>query len=199
MSKGVSRVEYQSSTRKARSVFQRLGSPVPSSMLKWTSPAWGSRAAVAHDPVRLALTVRIPLGRSVTSQRADAAVQMLQRDTSARGRSGAALEYLGDLPPIPFVVLQSGEGIQLTADQRRGLLVLGGRWQASAARIVVSAFTNTDSRGGVSSAQQRLVEASAIFLAEVAAIVAEIRKLLSADQIELLPDGVQRLLNRWRS
>lgn len=31
MSKGVSRVEYQSSTRKARSVFQRLGSPAPSS------------------------------------------------------------------------------------------------------------------------------------------------------------------------
>ncbi len=81
MSEGVSRVEYQSSTRKARSVFQRLGSPVPSSMLKWTSPAWGFRAAIAHDPVRLALTVRVPLGRSVTSQRADAAVQMLQRDT----------------------------------------------------------------------------------------------------------------------
>lgn len=96
-------------------------------------------------------------------------------------------------------MLQSGEGILLTADQRRGLQVLGGRWQASAARIVVSAFTNTDSRGGVSSAQQRLVEASAIFLAEVAAIVAEIRQLLSADQIELLPDGVQRMLNRWRS
>jgi hypothetical protein len=34
-----SRAEYQSSTRRARSVFQRLGSPAPSSMSKWTSPA----------------------------------------------------------------------------------------------------------------------------------------------------------------
>ena len=45
-----------------------------------------------------------------------------------------------------FVVLQSGEGIQLTADQRRGLQVLGGRWQASAARIVVSTFTMRSDR-----------------------------------------------------
>ncbi len=58
---------------------------------------------------------------------------------------------------------------------------LAAEWQESAARIVVSAFTNTDSRGSVGSAQQRLVEAGAIFLAEVAAIAAEIRQLLSAD------------------
>jgi len=147
------------------------------------------------DPVRLALSVRIPLGRSVTSQRADAALQRLQGDTSSRVRNGAALEYLGDLPPIPLVVLQSGEGIQLTADQRRGLQALGGRWQASAARIVVNAFTNNGRGGSESTARKRLVEARATFLAEVAAIAAEIRQLLSADQVELLPDGVQRMLN----
>ncbi len=105
MSKGVGRVEYQSSTRKARSVFQRLGSPARSSILKWTSPAWGSRAATAQDPVRLVLTVRIPLGRSYIAtrrrRRADAAAGYLTPGSqrikdSAFSLSRAGRGVLGD-------------------------------------------------------------------------------------------------------
>jgi hypothetical protein len=147
------------------------------------------------DPVRLAVSIRMPVGPSATVQRADAALLSLQRDTSARKRQGAALNYLGDLPPVPMVVLQSGEGIQITADQRRALQALGTRWQASAARIVLSAYDERDSAEGGHSARERLVRARADFVAEASAITAEIRRLLSADQIDLLSDGVQRLLN----
>jgi hypothetical protein len=147
------------------------------------------------DPVRLAVSVRIPLGTSVTSQRADAALRAMQRDTSARGRQGAALQYLGDLPPFPILVLQSGEGIQLTAAQRGTLQALAGRWQSSAARIVTNAVTNNGPTADASTPRERLVRARATFLVEAAAIAREIRQLLSADQIDLLPEGVQRLLN----
>lgn len=147
------------------------------------------------DPVRLAVGIRIPLGPSVTSQRADAALRALESDTSGRARQRAAMQYLSDLPPIPMIVLQSGEGIQLTADQRKALQALAGRWQASAARIVVSAAGKNGRAEDGRAPHERLVRARAVFLTEVSAIAAEIRQLLSADQIDLLPDGVQRLLN----
>ncbi|HXG69513.1 MAG TPA: hypothetical protein VNJ04_02760 [Gemmatimonadaceae bacterium] len=147
------------------------------------------------DPVRLALGIRVPLGPSVTSQRAELALRMLQRDSSARARQGAAMQYFSDLPPIPMVVLQSGEGIQLTSDQRRGLQALAGRWQTSAARIVTSSLANDGHTGDATRTQERLIKARVLFLTEVLAIAADIRNLLSADQIELLPDGVQRMLN----
>lgn len=150
-------------------------------------------------PVRLAVSVRVPFGPSVTSQRADAALSALARDTSGRALRGAAMQYFGDLPPIPIVVLQSAEGIQLTADQRGMLQALAGRWQEAAIRTVASA-TRRDSAPEPSAAaipapRERLVDARAIFLLEAQAIAAEVRQLLSADQIDLLPEGVQRLLN----
>lgn len=104
------------------------------------------------------------------------------------------MQYLGDLPPIPMIVLQSGEGIQLTADQRKALQALAGRWQTSAARIVVSAAGMDGAQDG-RPPHERLVRARASFLTDASAIAAEIRLLLSADQIDLLPEGVQRLLN----
>jgi hypothetical protein len=44
------------------------------------------------------------------------------------------------------------------------------------------------------------VRARAAFLVEASEITATVRELLSADQIDLLPDGAQRLLNPrfWR-
>jgi hypothetical protein len=147
------------------------------------------------DPVRVAVSIRLPLGPSITAQRADAALRTLKGDTSARARQRAAMQYLGDIPPIPMIVLRSGEGIQLTADQRSAIQALAGRWQTSAARIVMDAFGNDGRTQGTDTAHERLVRARATFVIEVLDIAGEIRKVLSADQIDLLPDSVQRLLN----
>jgi len=105
------------------------------------------------------------------------------------------MEYLSDIPPIPYVVLQASEGIQITADQRKALQALGGRWQSSAARIVIDAYADSGRADDAHAAHARLVRARAGFLIEASAITAEIRRLLSADQIDLLPDGVKHLLN----
>ncbi len=94
-----------------------------------------------------------------------------------------------------MVVLQAGEGIQITAAQRRALQALGGRWQASAARLILNAYADGKRGEDGRTAHQRLMSARGDFLAEASAITAEIRQLLSADQVDLLPDGVQRLLN----
>lgn len=154
----------------------------------------GVPAAVA-SPVRIALSIRIPLGPSVTAQRASSALRALKRDTSARAIRGAALEYLSDLPPLPLVVLQAGEGVQLTASQRSALQVLAGRWQAAAIEVVGDALTEDPLTASSTSRRERLIRARATFLTEMSAIASEIRQVLSADQIDLLPDGVQRLLD----
>lgn len=166
---------------------------------------FGTPAGLApgsSEPVRLAVSMRIPLGPSITSQRAEAALRTLDRDSSARGLSRAAMEYLGDLPPIPIMVLQAADGIQLTADQRGALQVLAGRWQESAASTVAGAVRRDAGAartwplaGSALSRRERLEDARAMFLEEVRAIAAQIRQLLSPDQIDLLPDGVQRVLN----
>ncbi len=43
--------------------------------------------------------------------------------------------------------------------------------------------------------RERLLRARVDFVVEASAITAEVRQLLSADQIDLLSDGLQRLLN----
>lgn len=150
--------------------------------------------AAITEPVRLAVGVRVPLGPSVTSQRADVAISAFQRDTSERARRGAALGYLSDLPPIPLIVLQSGEAIQLTGSQRRALQALGGRWMATATATVLAAL-RSDTRGSPANTGARLARARASFLADAAAIAVQVRRILTPDQIDELPEGVQRLLN----
>lgn len=152
-------------------------------------------SSAVTEPIRVAVGVRVPLGVSVTAQRADVAMNTFQHDTSTRARQHAALEYLSDLPPIPLVVLQSGEALQLTATQRRTLQALGGRWQASAVGTVLSAVRSDMSGGDQQSTKERLVQARTAFLREASTIASEVRQLLTADQIDELPDGVQRLLN----
>ena len=147
------------------------------------------------DPVRLAVSIRIPLGRSVSSQRANAAVREFATDTSSRDRQQTAMDFLSDIPPIPLVVLQAGAAIQLTADQRASLEALGARWQASAATIVIRAYGDSSGAGSGREARARLLAARTAFVVEASAMVAETRALLSPDQIELLPETVQGFLN----
>jgi hypothetical protein len=146
------------------------------------------------DPVRLAVSVRVPLGPSVTSQRAAHALSSLHGDTTARGRADAAMEYLGDILPVPQIVLQSGEAIQLTADQRHQLQALGARWQAAATRIVLRAYDGDGRSSSDAAARGRLLQARGEFMIEAAAIVTEVRRVLSPEQIDLL-SGMQRMLD----
>ena len=156
----------------------------------------------ASDPVQFSVSLFIPIGPSVASQRASTALRSLRSDSSSRSRAAAAMEFVGDLPPIPLVLLQSGSALQLTAEQRRGLQELGTRWQAAATRIVLTAYDATaagkapgvGSRADVS-ARERLLRARADFIAAASGICDDARQILSPDQIDLLPDGMQRMLN----
>lgn len=146
-------------------------------------------------PVRLAVGVRIPLGPSVTTQRADDLERALSRDSSPRAVQGASMQYLSDLPPIPLIVLQSGDGLQLTGAQRTALQTLGGRWQQSISKVVGDAIRPVVEGGASQSTHKRLTNARVRFLLEIQTIAAEIRRLLTPDQIDELPDGVKMMLN----
>lgn len=146
-------------------------------------------------PVRVAISVRLPLGPSVVSQRADREIREIRSDTSGPVRVGTAMKLLGDIPPIPYMVLQAGEGIQLTADQRKALQAMGTEWQSTAAKVVIGAYADSGRVNDPSAARQRLVRARADFVVYASVITAQIRALLSPDQIDLLPDGMKRALN----
>jgi hypothetical protein len=146
-------------------------------------------------PVRLAVSARLPLGPSVTSQRTEVALRAMRRDTSAEAQQGAALEFLGDIPPLPIIVLQASDAIGITADQREALQALTGRWMGSAAGIVLGAVRGEERPNDGRTPRERVVQARSLFLDDVSAIAAEIRQLLSADQVDLLPETTQRLLN----
>ena len=145
------------------------------------------------EPVGFSIGVRAPLGRSVTTQRAAVAMAAVRSDSSARAQARAASQFFGDLPPLPVLVMQGGEDAQLTAAQRQALGGLMGRWQASMSRLFAEATTGARRDGPP--AAVRLAKARAKFLAEAIQIAAEITQVLTADQIERLPEGIQRLLN----
>lgn len=149
------------------------------------------------DPMRIAVGIHIPLGPSIISQRTDKVLALLQRDSSAGARSGAGMEYMGDIPPIPLMVLQSADALQLTAPQRKELQALGSRWMATASRLVLSAYGAgpRGDPGGTAAVRVRLTQARVEFFTETTGINYEIRKTLTADQIDLLPDYLISLLN----
>ncbi len=152
-------------------------------------------SAEAVDPVRLAVSIRLPLGPSVTSQRADETLRAMRANKSGAPSAETATDVVGDIPPIPYVIARSGEGIQLTAAQRASLAALGSRWQSSAARIVMDAYADSGRADDPHLAHARLVRSRAQFMVEAEAITAQVRAVLSPDQIDLLPDSVKQLLN----
>lgn len=145
------------------------------------------------EPIRLSLGIRAPLGRSVIAQRAVLALATIRTDSSARARARAATQLFSDLPPLPMLVLQGGEDVQLTAAQRQALMGLMSRWQASMSRLFAEA-TEANPRDARTSVT-RLSDARARFFEEAIQIAAEIARALTADQLERLPDGIQRLLS----
>ncbi|HEY7896820.1 MAG TPA: hypothetical protein VIC03_00250 [Gemmatimonadaceae bacterium] len=149
------------------------------------------------DPLRLAIGIHIPLGPSVISQRTDKLLEMLQRDTSSGARTGAAMNYLGDIPPLPLAILQSADAIQITAGQRKQLQTLGNRWMATASRLVLAAYGSgpRGDKGGAAAVRTRLALARAEFFVETGEINSEIRNLLTPDQVDLLPTGLKMMLN----
>lgn len=158
---------------------------------RFGKPAYG---ASIGNPLRIAVSVRIPLGRSVTSQRADAADLILSKDTSSQALSRAAAAFFGDIPPLPVVVLQAADALELTAIQRAQLQSLWLRWQSSSASLM-SAPANGTVAGAMRMSSGSLRRARPAFMAEVGSIASEIRKILTPDQAALLPDSVKRMLN----
>ena len=146
-------------------------------------------------PVQLTINVRIPLGRSVTDQRAAEAIRILTSDRSPRGRQAAAMQYLSDIPPIPLMVLQSAEVVQLTAAQRGELQKLGSRWQDATLRVVTIATSDDTTRKNVDISRAQLFKARDRFMQDVIEIASATRRVLTPDQTERLPESIQRLLN----
>ena len=154
-------------------------------------------ATGVSGPMRFAIGIHVPLGPSVISQRTDKVLALLQSDSSGGSRNGAGMEYLGDIPPIPLMVLQSADALQLTASQRKELQTLGSRWIATASRLVLSAYRAgpRGDPGGAAAVRRRLAQARIEFFVETTGMNYEIRKLLTADQIDLLPDYLTMMLN----
>jgi len=154
-------------------------------------------AAGISDPMRFAIGIQIPLGPSIISQRTDKVLSLLQHDSTTGSRNGAGMEYLGDIPPMPLMILSSADALQLTASQRKELQALGSRWMAIASRDVLSAY-GTGPRGdpgGEAAVRSRLVQARAEFFAETVAINTAARNVLTLDQMDLLPDSLKTFLN----
>jgi hypothetical protein len=148
--------------------------------------------------VSLLVSLRVPFGPSINSQRADAAIGMLAKDSSARGRQSAAMTFLGDVPPLPLLVMRSADAVGLTQEQRKALQELTGRWFDAATQLVSSAYEESgapDSSSSSGALRARLTETRAEFFPLVFEIAAEIRRIVTPDQIELLPESVQQLLN----
>lgn len=153
----------------------------------------GAGGYAGSTPVRLAVSVRVPLGRSITAQRSELFLNSVAKDTSAAGYFNAMQGFLEDVPPLPIIVLQSAQSAQLTAEQRSALQAMMGRWQMSMEKAALQLRGQT--LGTSAEKREKLSQARAMFFEDVQAMAAEIRTLLSADQVELLPESVVSWLN----
>lgn len=153
----------------------------------------GAGGYAGSTPVRLAVSVRVPLGRSITAQRSELFLNSVAKDTSAAGYFNAMQGFLEDVPPLPIIVLQSAQSAQLTAEQRSALQAMMGRWQMSMEKAASQLRQQT--LGTSAEKLKKLSQARAMFFEDVQAMAAEIRTLLSADQVELLPESVVSWLN----
>jgi hypothetical protein len=159
-------------------------------------------ASGVASPVRFAVAVSVPVGPTVISQRAGATIAVFEQDTSAHADDNAATQLLGDIPPVPIIILQGARTLHLTSDQQKKLQALGARWNATRLRLVHDAYRGgaMSGRGSHSSLRARLLAARARFWIAGGAINQEIRGLLNPDQMELLGSGITRLLDPrfWR-
>lgn len=144
------------------------------------------------DPVRIAVSVRLQLGRSQFDQRMDKAIQILATDTTADRRALAAANVYTSVPNIPEVFLNQIRRLELTAEQKTALTRLQSEWDALAPNAVSTVLPRSPVDA---SARRALVEARDRGLIQMRAIVVAIRALLTPGQIALLEPYESSLLN----
>lgn len=142
------------------------------------------------DPAGIAVSIRIPLGRSSFAKRIDFVSDTLSKDRST-GAQRAAAEQILNLPNVPELVLTQFTTLQLTGAQKAALNALRTEWLSvtprAVAGIVQQPVPDHVSRDAV------LAERAAA-LEQFLAIVVQVRALLTPAQLARLePDEAQTL------
>ena len=150
------------------------------------------------EPMRVAISVRIPLGRSSFDRRIDAAVQKLAADTSHAARAEAAGEVIAGLPNIPELFLTQVSHLELTRDQREQLQSLATKWST----ITPAAIAGIRPRSGSDAdARRRLLAARRDAYLQLVDLVRATIRALTPAQIATLEPFELSLLNlrllRW--
>lgn len=142
------------------------------------------------DPMRIAVSFRMPLGRTQQERRTDAALRQLAQDTTAASRARIAASMLDLVPNVPQLFLASR--LDLTAAQRSELQRLQAAWDSIGGHIIASISPRSprDAR-----ARERLVQAKATALRDIESIVLRMRQLFSAGQLAAMDPGLAIPLN----
>ena len=154
-------------------------------------------ARTITDPARLAVSVRIPLGRSSLARRVDESMRMLSTDTSLASREKVAERVIATLPNIPEIFL-SIRSLDLTAAQRGLVQALQAQWASATPRAIAgiapSRPTDLPARRALLAARTRAIE-------EYMRIVVALRGVLTPEQVAGLDPNVGMMLNlrafRW--
>jgi hypothetical protein len=150
------------------------------------------------DPAAVAISVRIPLGRSSFAKRIDQAIVLLARDRADSTRRAAADLTINLLPNVPDIFLTELRNLTLTGEQRSELAALSRQWAmvTPAAIARVAPTSAADLRARVA-----LLDARSDALRTLTDIIVKIRSLLTAQQLSQLEPYEASLLNlrvfRW--
>lgn len=150
-------------------------------------------ARTVTDPAAVAISIRLPLGRSSFDRRIGTALELLSRDTSAAARARAAGTVVWQLPNVPEVFLTGiARSMRLTDAQRAAVDSLRVEWAA----VTPRALAGLSPRSGADIvAREQLVAARARAVVEMMQIVQRLRSILTPGQIGQLEPYEAALLN----
>ena len=150
------------------------------------------------DPTRIAVSVRIPLGRSSFDRRMDGAVRGLASDTSPASRIKVGAEVIAGLPNVPEVFLKQVTHLQLTREQRAELQSLATTWAGVTPRAIAGILPRSASD---LAAREALLSARSRAIAQLVELVRATTRVFTPDQIASLEPFQLTLLNlriyRW--
>lgn len=150
------------------------------------------------EPMRVAVSLRVPLGRSAFDRRMNETVGILAADTTSSMRERVAANVFAYMPNIPEVFLEQITRVELTREQREQLGEMKNAWQQIAPRAVAT-LTARSSRDPA--AREALIAARSRAVEEVQAIMVRIANLLTPSQRAVLEPYEATLLNlrliRW--
>jgi len=150
------------------------------------------------DPAAIAVSVRIPLGRSSFAKRIDSAMDLLAGDTTAVTRERAAAEVINQLPNVPEVFLAQIRAIRLSEQQRAIVDSLRVAWDEVTPRALATIAPRS---GSDAVARAALLVARAHAVARLLEIVTRLKTVLTPGQLAQLEPSEAALLNlrvfRW--